>query len=291
VTLLSTAAISAAILVGSDALGQPVRSLASLYSFGVLLTFTAAQVAVVRLRFREPELERPFRAPLNVRLRGVAVPVAALVGAPLTFAIWIAALATHNAARIAGPIWLLLGIGVFVLVRRSRGERLLEQVEPAVPDLVPEREGQYRRILVPMKLGPIGEEVLATAIRLAEELGSNVSALHVVRVPLDLSLDAEMLDEEERAEASLAEAKLLASEHGVEVETAIVRARSLGEAIVRAAKEQGADLIIMGSAPRWRRQSRFFSPTVDYVLKKAPSEVMVVAYPQGVLEEEETAAP
>ena len=43
----------------------------------------------------------------------------------------------------------------------------------------------------------------------------------------------------------------------------------------------------MGSAPRWRRQSRFFSPTVDYVLRHAPCEVMVIAYPQGVLEEEE----
>jgi len=289
VTLLSTAGISAAILVGADLFGSPVRSLASLYSFGVLLTFTAAQVAVVRLRFKEPDLDRPFSVPLNVRVRGVPVPVAALVGAPLTFAIWIAALETHNAARIAGPIWLLLGTAIFVLVRRSRGERLLQKVQPAVPDLVPEREGQYERILVPMKLGPIGEEVLATAIRLAEELGSTVSAIHVVRVPLDRALDAEMIDEEERAEASLAEAKLLASEHGVEVETAILRARSLGEAIVRAAKEQGADLIIMGSAPRWRRQSRFFSPTVDYVLKKAPSEVMVVAYPQGVLEEEAAA--
>ena len=219
VTLLSTAGISAAILVGADVLGSPVRSLASLYSFGVLLTFTAAQVAVVRLRFKEPDLERPFRVPLNVRVRGVPVPIAALVGAPLTFAIWIAALATHNAARIAGPVWLLLGTAIFVLVRRSHGERLLEKVQPAVPDLVPEREGQYERILVPMKLGPIGEEVLATAIRLAEELGSTVSALHVVRVPLDRPLDAEMIDEEERAEASLAEAKLLASEHGVEVET------------------------------------------------------------------------
>ena len=44
--------------------------------------------------------------------------------------------------------------------------------------------------------------------------------------------------------------------------------------------------MIMGSAPRWRRQSRFFSPTVDYVLRKAPPEVMVMAYPQGVLEAE-----
>ena len=37
---------------------------------------------------------------------------------------------------------------------------------------------------------------------------------------------------------------------------------------------------------RWRSQKRFFSPTVDEVLRGAPCEVMVVAYPQGVLEEE-----
>ena len=69
----------------------------------------------------------------------------------------------------------------------------------------------------------------------------------------------------------------------------IVRSRSIGEAIVGEARKHAADLIVMGSAPRWRRQSRFFSPTVDYVLRHAPSEVMVIAYPQGVLEEEEEA--
>jgi nucleotide-binding universal stress UspA family protein len=47
----------------------------------------------------------------------------------------------------------------------------------------------------------------------------------------------------------------------------------------------------MGSSPRWRRQSRFFSPTVDYVLRHAPCEVMVIAYPQGLLEAEESLTP
>src|SRR6185436_11304063 len=90
------------------------------------------------------------------------------------------------------------------------------------------------RILVPMKLGDIGEEMIATAVKLAQERGASVEALHVIRVPMELPLDA--------------------------------------------------DLIVLGSAPRWRRQSRFFSPTVDYVLKKAPSEVLIVAFPQGALE-------
>ena len=182
---------------------------------------------------------------------------------------------------------MLIGAVVFVGVRRASGARLLAHVEPPVADLVAEEEeGKYQRILVPLKLGPIGDEVLATAIKLAEEEGARIDVLHVIRVPMEYPLDAEMIDAEERAAASIAEAKLLAEEHGVEVEGTIVRARALGEAIVEYARETGADLIVLGSAPRWRRQSRFFSPTVDYVLRKAPCEVMVVAYPQGVLEEE-----
>ena len=147
--------------------------------------------------------------------------------------------------------------------------------------------GEFERILVPVKIGLIGDEVLATAIKLAEDHGAAITALHVVRVPLDQPLEAELLDAEERAEASLAEAKLLAAELDVTIDGVIARARAIGEAVVEGALERDADLIVMGSSPRWRRQSRFFSPTVDYVLRHAHCEVMVIAYPQGVLEEEE----
>ncbi len=160
-------------------------------------------------------------------------------------------------------------------LRRSRG------------DLVAEPEGMYSRILVPVKVGPIGDEVLATALKLAEAHRAEVRVLHVVKVPLECPLDAPQAEAEERAATSLAEAKTLAAEHGVQVAGAIVRARALGEAIVEEADAYGADLIVMGSASRWRRQSRFFSPTVDYVLRRARAEVMVVAYPEGVLEDEE----
>jgi APA family basic amino acid/polyamine antiporter len=276
--ILSVAGIAVLMLIVTVSIGSPVRSLAGLYSFGVLLTFTAAQLAVIKLRFREPDLARPYRAPLNIRIRGVPVPLVALVGAPLTFAIWIGTLATHSTARVAGPIWLLIGGVIFVLVRRSRGSAMTASVEEAVADLVePHEEGLYSHILVPMKLGPIGEEVLATAIKLAEEQSAKLTALHVIKVPLDAPLDAPLEEEEEQAAASLEEATEIAGEHDVEVEGKIVRARALGSAIVEEAKRSDADLVLMGSAPRWRRQSRFFSPTVDYVLRKAPCEVMVVA--------------
>ena len=174
---------------------------------------------------------------------------------------------------------------MFVAVRRLHGEGLLEKVE--APDEHPvEPQATFTRILVPMKLGVIGEEMLATAVKLAEEHGAEVQALHVIRVPLDLPLDAPMLDKERQAEESLAEAKLLGADHGVEVEGATVRARAIGQAIVERTNAVGADLIVLGSSPRWRRQSRFFSPTVDYVLRKAPCEVLIVAFPQSVMDEE-----
>jgi nucleotide-binding universal stress UspA family protein len=139
---------------------------------------------------------------------------------------------------------------------------------------------------VPLKLSAIGDEVLATAIGLAEERGSAVRVFHGIKVPMDLPLDAHLPEAAEYAFASLGDARELAQEHGVEIETVSVRTRALGEAIVDQARYWNADLIVLGSAPRWRRQSRFFSPTVDYVLRKAPCEVMVIAYPQGLLEDE-----
>ena len=96
----------------------------------------------------------------------------------------------------------------------------------------------FSRILVPMKLGQIGEEMVATAVKLAQERNAVVEALHVIKVPLELPLDAPLEQEEARAAASLAEAAALGADHGVVVQTKTVRARALGEAIVEEAARE-----------------------------------------------------
>jgi basic amino acid/polyamine antiporter, APA family len=276
---------SVLLVVVEETAGNPVIFLASLFSFGVLLAFAAAQVAVLRLRVKAPDLARPYRVPLDVRVRGQLLPLPTLVGLGGTLAVFVIAMVTHPGARYAGPVWLACGLVVFYLVRRARGESLLEAVRS--PDEQELSEPEIGRILVPMKIGQIGEEMLATAIKLAQERGSSVEALHVIKVPLDAPLDFALEQAEERAAESLEEARALGDENGVDVVGETVRARSIGEAIVHEARRRDADLIVLGSAPRWRRQSRFFSPTVEYVLRRAPCEVLVVAFPRGVLEDEE----
>lgn len=278
ITLVAIAIVAAASTVEDEA-----KFLASTYSFGVLLAFTLAQLAVVRLRRREPDLPRPFRARPDVRLGGVDVPLPALVGAPLTAAIFVLAMVTHQGARYAGPAWLAVGLVVYTATRWRARRGMLEDVGPRVALPV---GASFRRILVPMKLGDIGEEMVATAVALAKESGARVEAITVVKVPRSRPLDGPLPpDVEADAEASVEEARALGEENDVDVRSEAVRSRSIGHTIVEEAVRRRADLIVLGSSPRWRRQSRFFSPTVDHVLQNAPCEVLVVAFPEGVFDE------
>ena len=178
---------------------------------------------MIRLRFTEPDLPRPFRAPL----------AAPLVGAPLAIAFWLVAMVTHPAARYAGPVWLALGLVALPRRPPPRAHRTARRGRAGRRELPAGAE--FRRVLVPMKLGPIGEEMVATAVALAKEREARVDALFVIVVPLDQELDAPLYELEEQAAASLAEAVLLGEENGVHVEPVTVRARSLGRAIVEQA--------------------------------------------------------
>ncbi len=281
ILVIAIAAIVVVIATGIH--GGDARFLASVYSFGVLIAFTLAQLAVIRLRFTEPNLPRPFRAGPDIRLRGTPVPIAALLGVPLTLGAFALSMATHPGARYAGPAWLAIGLGVFWVTRWWNDRSVLDDIDPLAS--LPVGAG-FKRILVPMKIGEIGEEMIATAIAIATEQGATVEAITVVRVPRRYPLEGEFPnDVRERANAAMEEARLLGEDNGVEVITEIVRARSIGHAVVEEAIKRDADLIVLGSSPRWRRQSRFFSPTVDHVLLHAPCEVLVVAFPAGVLEQ------
>ncbi len=246
--IIAVTSISSAIVIASAFLRHDVAFLASVFSFGVLLAFTATQIAVIKLRVTAPDLPRPYRTPLNITIRGAEIPVPAIVGAILTFAVWVIAIVTHPGARYGGPAWLLVGLVVFVAVRRSHGEGLTERV--TAPDTVHFADvPRFRRVLVPMKLGVIGEEMAATAVKLAAEHRATVEALHVICVPLDLHLDAEMAAADARADESLAEATALGAELGVEVKSVTVRSRAIGRAIVDRATESRADLIVLAPRP------------------------------------------
>ena len=80
--------------------------LATLYSFGAMLSFTIAHISVIRLRQRYPDKEREWKPPGSVRAFGFDLPLTAVFGGFGTFAAWIVVMALNPRTLVIGAIWM-----------------------------------------------------------------------------------------------------------------------------------------------------------------------------------------
>jgi basic amino acid/polyamine antiporter, APA family len=248
--------------------------LGNLYSFGAMLSFTTAHVAVVALRFKEPDRPRPYQAPWNVRVRGRAVPLTAVLGALGTSAAFVSVLVLHAEARTVGVAWMVLGMAGYFLYRWRKGldPRRVYKIEreERPPDFA---ALGYRTAIVPLFGGDLSADALRQAAKL---LGPDavVYALYVLRVPRQVPLEAGMKREEAAGRALLESARVAGRRLGVRVKTGLIRTRNPGAAIVDEARRVGADLVYL-SAVHAPPSERALGPTVRYVLDHRPARVVV----------------
>jgi len=251
--------------------------LGTMYAFGAMLSFTIAHVAVVALRVKGRDEELVYRSRPNLRLGGIDWPLFAILGSLGTGAAWIVVVVQEANTRWVGFGWLAIGFIVYVIYRRRLGVPLRETVR--APAIVLGLEVEYRTILVPVLRTVESEEALVAAARLASERRARIVILHVLEVPLDKPLDAELRERQEIADQILDEAQaLLETYAGVHITSRLERARSAGPAIVEEAARRDAEVVILG-APRTKVKGGkpIFGRTVDYVLRNAPTRVAVVA--------------
>jgi nucleotide-binding universal stress UspA family protein len=130
-----------------------------------------------------------------------------------------------------------------------------------------------RNLLVPVADNPESERAMDVACRLADDHGATIAVLHVVEIPPVLPLTAHMNDEERGAHQLLERMAAVADRYGVKVVPRILQDRDAGEAIVGFAARRGVELIVIG-APR--RSHKAFGSTVEHVLRKADSRVMLI---------------
>ena len=255
-------------------LAGQVDFLGRMYAFGAMLSFTIAHASVIALRVRHRDDELEWHAKPNIRIGGVEWPIFAFVGLFGTGVAWLVVVQQDAPTRYAGFAWLLVGFAFYVGYRRKIGAPLTETSRAPVP-LGPALALEYRSILVPIVAGEQSREAVEVAARLATERAGRIVLLRVVVVPLELPLDADLAEELEEADRLLDEARAVAAPYGVRTIERVVRARNAGRAIVEEAERRGTEIIVLG-APRGRHRN-VFGHTVDYVLKNAPSRVMVAA--------------
>ncbi len=130
-----------------------------------------------------------------------------------------------------------------------------------------------KKIIVPTAGTTYAEKAIELACRLGEQQKAEIVVAHVIEVPFTLPLNASMAKAEAAAGEVLARGEEIVRHHDLPVHSEVVRARQVGEGIVRLAKEEAADLIVIGIRPG--APERILGRTTETVLHRAPCEVII----------------
>jgi APA family basic amino acid/polyamine antiporter len=251
--------------------------LATLYSFGAMLSFTIAHIAVIQLRRKHPDLERTWKPPLNFRAFGFEVPLTAVLGGFGTFAAWIVVMALYPTTLLVGIGWMALGITIYVLYRRNQGLPLTRTVKVVMPEPLGVEEVEYRSVLIAFEDDEaFSPEMVATAVKLASKRRRGVHVHAMMTVPTNLPLDAELPDAEAEAGRRVEEAKLIGGAR-ITGHVARVRPGQAGYSVAEEAAEIKAAAIVVGL--RHRNGVPQYDKTLQTVLGERPCRVIVVSEP------------
>jgi APA family basic amino acid/polyamine antiporter len=249
-----------------------------LYAFGAMLSFSIAHLAVIALRLRKPDVERPYTGPGRLRVAGRDLPLFAVVGLIGTGMAFLTTVVLYLDVSITGLAWLTIGIAVYALYRRRQGLDLTSTVKVAIPQPVTEREAEYESILVAFESGHYRPEAIATAAKLAARRRRGIHVVVTINVPNSSPIDAELPEQELAAQQVIEQAKL-AGGRRVSGHVEKVRAGQTGRLIVNEAREMRAAAIVVPLPPR--RGTTLFGPTLETLLAERPCRVIIESSPDG----------
>jgi nucleotide-binding universal stress UspA family protein len=133
------------------------------------------------------------------------------------------------------------------------------------------------KVMVALRDPESVESLMTLAIHLSNSMDAELVALHVVEVPLATPIEAEDEILDHPGKEILAAATRVADRFSTKLSTELLRAREAGEAIVGEAKDQGAELLIVGH--RGSHSSALgellLGSTAQYVAHHAPCRVII----------------
>ncbi len=154
-----------------------------------------------------------------------------------------------------------------------------KQIQPAVA-VARHAVGAFKRILVPTSGMPYSEKGIELACRLGTEQEAEIILTYVLEIPRTLPLNAPIPEAEKEANEALKRGKEIVELHHLIPILRLERAREAGEGIVKVAKDNDVDVIVLGIRPTWRGSQNIWGKTTDILLRKAPCEVVFDKLPE-----------
>jgi APA family basic amino acid/polyamine antiporter len=253
--------------------------LGNMYAFGAMLSFTIAHAAVVRLRLTQPDRERPYRGPGNLRLRGRDLPGFAVFGGIATVLSFLVVTILHPEVAIAGTLWLALGIVVYTIYRHRHGLDLVTTAKIVIPQPVTATEAEYKSVLLALEVDHFAPQIVATAQKLAARGGRGIYVIVLITVPQSSPIDAELPEREAAAATVIEHARLLVGRR-LTGRVVKIRAGQGGRMIIDEARTIRSQAIVMPLPPR--TGTTLFGKTVETVLAERPCRVIIESEPSRV---------
>jgi APA family basic amino acid/polyamine antiporter len=153
-------------LIAAGLTSNALETLAQMYAFSAAVNYLLVFVALLRLRFTDVETPRTFKVPWNVPIRRpnhtYEIPLVGVLGLLFLVAVLIMVVITNQVGRIAGPLWVVVGVGVYTIYRRYRGLPILQSIE---------RDWSQQQLAVYEESGETGlADEYRTALRRRERL-------------------------------------------------------------------------------------------------------------------------
>ena len=132
-----------------------------------------------------------------------------------------------------------------------------------------------QRILVPVNGKPYSERTFRWACQMAREAKTELHAVYVIEVPLELSLESEISEDINKGEEILARIEAIASEEKYKgLQARFLRARQAGPAVVVESEDRFMDLLIIGIPYNRRFGKCSLGATASYIFHNASCQVM-----------------
>jgi nucleotide-binding universal stress UspA family protein len=232
-----------------------------------LLSFALTNAAMIRIRITEPDLPRSYKAPL--------FPLLPVLGIIFNLGLAIYQFTFQPVAWYVGLGWVALGTVVYLAYTAQvvqEDERLPVRIlheERLVPK-------EYK-VLIPVANESQARMLGILGAAIAKEHDGEVLALHVERVPVQLSMsDGRMFLRE--GKPILEEVIHQAREVDVPVHTMIRLDRHVGRAILDTARDRDVDLMILGWPGHTESPRRAFGSIIDLIAENPPCDLAVVRF-------------
>jgi amino acid transporter/nucleotide-binding universal stress UspA family protein len=255
--------ISGAIIILA-AVVLPLNQVASMADILILLLFTLVNIAAITLRRHRPEVKRHFITPWfpYIPLAGIATKL--FLAATLFFyepyAWWLA--------------FAVILIGL-LLHYFAKGRVEIERIEAPKPVSLSAEQLRRYRVLIPVD-DPKATALIELGSIIAQNNGGELLLMTVVEVPTAVPIDAVSKKVVEESKKMLEKLKRLAEVRGVPTRAVVSVSHEVVTAIIDTAKEEAANMIVLGWKGYTHTKKRILGRKIDEILRQTPCDVILL---------------